>query len=436
MHRVLVLAIMILALSPSFALDTGNSLVNDIFASPRVDSWPGQPTQPTPPTYPGNPNYPGNPTYPGHPSNPNYPGNGGSYDSPDRLFESGRNAYYQGNYYGSIQTLKRFLDRYPYEYRAPEATFIVAEAYLKSTDHANALHYYRLVSSKYSYYNQAERATYFIGYCLAKLSDYRGALNEFRNFIARYPFSEFVDDAWFVSGMTHERLNDSASAIAAYKKIVYEFTDSNYYAEAKQRLEALQNGSTPGYPDYQPPQPQPQPIPPSYPGQLTDYELYNRAHSQYIAGNFENAVTYFDELLKRFPGSTYADDASFWKAKIRYEQRNYLVAIRLFEDFLRYYPNSEYVVESTYTLAFCQKDYGRINAANAQYLRQAANNFAWFQQRYPTNGYASEALFQAGECYEILGDEPTSDNYYQKAVTLYPNTPAAVKAKEKLNKTW
>lgn len=426
MHRVLVLGIMILAFSPAFAFNTGNALVNDIFAAPRVDSWPGQPpTQPTPPTYPGNPNYPGNPGYPG-------------YESPDQLFENGRNAYYQGNYAYSIQLLRRFLDRYPHEYRAPEATFIVAEAYLNSTDYGNALYFYRLVSSKYSYFHQAERSTYYIGYCLVKLYDYRGAINEFRSFIARYPFSEFVDDAWFVTGMTYEKLNDKASAINAYQKVVYEHPDSNYYSEAQQRLTALQNGtSTPGYPDYNPPQPVP--IPPSNPGgngQLSDYDLYNRGHSEYVAGNFNNAYIYFDELLKRFPGSMYADDASFWKGRIRYDQRDYLQAIRLFEEFVRFYPNSEMLPEASFTLAHSQKEYGRISAANLHYVRQAASNFAWFQQRYPTNSYASEALFQAGECYEILGDYPNADNYFRRAMTLYPNTPAAVKAKEKLDKTW
>lgn len=437
MHRVLVLAFMLLALTPIFAFNTSNALVNDIFAAPHVDSWPGQATPPLPPAYPGNPSYPGNPGYPPATGNPNYPGNPG-YESPDRLFESGQSAYYQGNYTYCIQVLKRFLERYPYEYRAPEATFILAEAHLKTTDYGSALYYYRLVSSKYSYFSQAERATYYIGFCMVKLYDYRGAINEFRNFTARYPFSEFVDDAWFVMGMTYEKLNDKASAISAYQKVVYEYPGSNYYTEAKQRLAALQNsGATPGYPGYQPPQPIP--VPPSNPGnsgQLTDYDLYNRAHSEYVAGSFNNAVIYFDELLRRFPGSMYADDASFWKARIRYEQRNYLQAIRLFENFLRYYPNSEYVVEATFTLAHSQKEYGRISAANSQYLRQAANNFAWFQQNYATNRFASEALFQAGECYEILGDYLTADNYFRKAITIYPNTAAAQKCKDKLNKIW
>lgn len=419
--------------STSWAFSTGNHLANKLYATSRVDSWPGQPNYPQqpPPTNPIPPTWPGNPT-PGNPGN-------GNYESAEYLFSTGRQAFAQGNFYNSVQYLRKFLDRYPYEYRVGEACYLVGESYRRLNDFYNAITFFRKVSSQYSNYTEADKATYYIGYCMVKISDYQGAVNEFRNFISRFPTSTLVDDAWYVMGRTYELLNDRYNAILAYQQVVYNYSHSNYYSQALERLNYLNsNGNGDSYPI--PPQyPPSNPIPPSYPGNdtaLSDYELYNRGHSEFIAGNTTNAVTYFDELIKRYPTSSYADDAYFWKGRARWQQKNFLDAITQFETILSLFPSSELVPNAVYTLAECEFAYGRVNASNRPYLNRAASHFAWYQQTYPSDNYAPEALVRAGECYEQLGDYSSAKFYFQKTVDLYPNSAAAMKAREKLNGTW
>ncbi|HNX77891.1 MAG TPA: tetratricopeptide repeat protein [Candidatus Rifleibacterium sp.] len=169
------------------------------------------------------------------------------------------------------------------------------------------------------------------------------------------------------------------------------------------------------------------------PGSLSDYQFYSYGHSKYASGNFNAAVTYFDQLLRQYPGSQYADDASFWRARIRFEQKNHLVAINLFSNFVRAYPTSQYHAEAMYSLAQCEKSFGRIQAANLSHLRDAIYWFVTYQQRYPQSPNAAEALFQAGDSCEISGDYSGSKSYYYQVINLYPNSAAAYKAREKLS---
>ena len=188
------------------------------------------------------------------------------------------------------------------------------------------------------------------------------------------------------------------------------------------------NSGNPGYPGYPT-----NPTPPVNPGAISDYNLYNYGHSKYAAGNFNSAFIYFDQLLKQYPGSQYADDAGFWRAKIRAEQKNHQQAILLFANFLRVWPASDYYAEALYNLAETEKAFGRVNYANRNHLFEAAGHFAGYQQRYPQSQKASEALFQAGECFEISGDYSSSRSYYYGVTQLYPYSAAAAKAREKLS---
>lgn len=185
---------------------------------------------------------------------------------------------------------------------------------------------------------------------------------------------------------------------------------------------------TPGYPGTSTP-----PTNPGNQGSVSDYKLYSYGHTKYASGNFNSAVIYFDQLLRQYPYSQYADDAAFWRAKIRWEQKNHLTAISLFANFIRAWPQSSYLADAIFTLAQAEKDYGRINLANRHHLFEAAGHFAAYQQRFPQGQNAAEALFQAGECYEISGDSGSTKSYYYRVIDLYPNSAAAVKAREKLS---
>jgi TolA-binding protein len=423
--------------STVFALNSGNILVDDFYS--RVDSWPGQPGNPGyPPTNPVPPSWPGQPTppsYPGYPDNPP-----DSYESPQYLYDSGQRSFSQGNYYNAIQYFRRFIDRYPYEYRMNRVCYLTAESYRKLNDFNNAITFYRKVSSEFPTFSEAHRAAYYIGYCQVKVTNYHGAIYEFKNFISRFPTSSLVDDAWYVMGRTYEKVSDRNNAILAYRQIVYNYSNSNYYNDAVERLNYLQSGNNdnypipPEYPPYNPGNDYPNFPPDDY--QITDYELYKRGHSALISGNHDKGITYFEELIKRFPWSDYADDAHYWKGVARKEQKHFLAAINEFEKLISKFPGSELYEAAYFDMAESEFEHGRINAGNRTYLAKAANHFSMYQQNFPNSKKAAEALVKAGECHEILGDYSMAKMFFQRTITLYPNSWAANKASEKINGYW
>ncbi|GAB4273468.1 MAG: hypothetical protein Kow0029_13210 [Candidatus Rifleibacteriota bacterium] len=428
--RFKILAIFLVGLTlPSFALNFNHHVDADYLLQLRVDSWPGQPGYPIPTPLP--PSWPGNPGYPGN----------GQYESPNYLFTSGKTAYNQGNYRGAVRYFARFLRNYSSDYRAPEACFLTAESYRHLNDFYSAMQYYRKVSTEYPFYVDAHKAAYFVGYCMVKNSNFLGAATEFRNFISRFPTSFLVDDAWYALGQIYERLNDKISALAAYRNVVYNYPGSNCYSQALERIKYLEStgGTTyPIPPEYPPPT---NPIPPAHPGNnndniLSDFELYQRGHNEFIEGNLNNAVIYFDELIRSYPDSSYADDAYYWKARARWQQNYFIEAISLFQKLLDRYPGSELYPAGLYSMADTEFAYARLNVVNREYFNISAGHYVLFQQKYPTHGYASEALVKAGECYEQLGEYSTAKFYFQQTVNLYPDSPAAIKAKDKLNGTW
>ncbi len=379
----------------------------------RVDSWPGQPV---PPSYPGSPSYP--PTQPGY-----------SYQSPDQLMTWGMQAYRQGDYRTAANWFTQLVDRYPYEARAGEASFMAGESLRAAQSWYDAIRMYRRCTSSYSTYARVDEAAYYIGFCLVKVNDSRGAINEFRDFINRYRYSALVDNAWYVLGRTYEVVGERDNAMQAYRTVISSYPNSDMVADARQRLQALEQSYPPSYPPTYPPT-----YPPSQPpyNQLTDRELYDRGHTEMTRGNFRNAVQYFDELLRTWPSSYLADDAQLWKGKAWLEAREYRQAIDAFALFRSRFSQSEQLYDAWYSLAWAEYKLGLNGYADRVWLQRSGAEFAGFASRFGGHGWASEALFMAGDAYERYGDLSTARAYWQQTIDRYPYSASAGKAREKL----
>lgn len=439
MRRIVMTLLVVMAVSPLAVMaqeltENHGGLGNSVLQ--RVDSYPGQPGYPNPgdPTNPGSPTNPG-PLPPTGPTQPNpNPGNP-AYMTAFQLYDQGMAAYRVRDYRTSSYFLRTLVDRFPYDFRAPDAAYFGADSYKQLSDFSSAADLYRRVVRQYPTFNKCEEAYYFVGFCLVKLTDYYGAISEFQAFLGRYPRGPLSDNAWFVLGKVYELVSDRQNAIYAYRKVVYEFPNSDTYAEAKERLWALEQGAPPQppYPTPNPPYPPQPPAPPVPPSQLSDRELYDRGHSELVMGNFENAVTYFSQLLRMYPTSALADDAALWKGKVYLEWRQYSRAASEFTSFKRSFAYSEFLFEAIYSLGWAQYQVARLEPGKRSYFQKAASQFTEFVSRYGGHQWAPEAMFLTGECYEFFGDANAARFHYEETIRRYPGTPSAQKAQEKLN---
>ncbi len=168
----------------------------------------------------------------------------------------------------------------------------------------------------------------------------------------------------------------------------------------------------------------------------TDRTMYDSGHTHLARGNYTAARTYFDELLKRYPSSAWADDALLWKGKSYTEERNWKTASDVFYQFKSRYPSSELFPEACYDFAWSLYQQGMTSAANRSAFQHAGSEFSNFACRFSAHPRASEALYMAGECFDRYGNAQTARSYYQATVTRYPSSASAQKARERLNGTY
>ncbi len=72
-----------------------------------------------------------------------------------------------------------------------------------------------------------------------------------------------------------------------------------------------------------------------------DEKVYRAAYATFKSGALENAVSQFQDFLKRNPKSQFAANAVYWIGEIRLEQGRFEEAVLLFDRVIKEYPGSK-----------------------------------------------------------------------------------------------
>ncbi len=65
------------------------------------------------------------------------------------------------------------------------------------------------------------------------------------------------------------------------------------------------------------------------------------------AGNFDQAITQFEAMMKEFAGGKFAEDAELWRAYVLMKKADTAKALEAFEEFIKNYPNSDEIDYAT-----------------------------------------------------------------------------------------
>lgn len=116
-------------------------------------------------------------------------------------------------------------------------------------------------------------------------------------------------------------------------------------------------------------------------------ELYRKALAEVNAQNYKAAMPLFDQFLKKFPKSTMADNAQYWKGEALYGLKQFPEAILEFQKVVKKFPKSDKV---------------------------------------------PAAILKQGYCFFEAKEYLDAKAFLQKVVTLYPKSDEASKAREKI----
>jgi len=117
-------------------------------------------------------------------------------------------------------------------------------------------------------------------------------------------------------------------------------------------------------------------------------QLYKKAFDLYYGRDYPQAIQRFEEMLQKFPASTYADNCYYWIGECHFSVGNYAKAIASFR--------------KVFTFSETEK--------------------------------ADDAQLKLGYCYLRLGDRKQAAVEFKKVVSLYPDSEYTERAKEELAK--
>lgn len=130
-----------------------------------------------------------------------------------------------------------------------------------------------------------------------------------------------------------------------------------------------------------------------------DIELkYEKAIEYYEGEDYFRAIQLFNELLTYFRGSQRAEQIYYYFAYSHYGQGNYILASHYFQNFVRTFPRSKYAEEAMFMAAYCQYLNSPTYSLDQTYTRNAIRGMQAFINQYPS----SERLPQANEVIDKL----------------------------------
>ena len=119
--------------------------------------------------------------------------------------------------------------------------------------------------------------------------------------------------------------------------------------------------------------------------------------------------------------------AEYQKAFNLLKQAQYDQAITAFDNFLRKYPNGQYSANAQYWMGEANYVTRRFNEAITEYGKLVTN--------YPDSKQVSNGLLKIGYCYYELGKPDDAKKVLEDLIKRYPATPAARDAEDRLKHT-
>lgn len=77
------------------------------------------------------------------------------------------------------------------------------------------------------------------------------------------------------------------------------------------------------------------------PGGVEPDQVYSQAYNDYLMGNYDLAITGFQDFLTNYPNSEYADNAMHYLGVCYFEQNRYEQAIQAFDQVINLYPKGD-----------------------------------------------------------------------------------------------
>lgn len=413
---------------------------------------------------------------------------------PSALHELGCAQLTQKDAAGAEATFSKFLERYSAHALAPRARYGRGMARHQLGKLSQAAEDLRAVLASGPAGKEKADAQFLLGLCLAELKQFDRAAESFRAVLEDQPEYAGADKARYQLAWALKLGGRDAEARRAFEDLIARNPESPLVAEARHHVgESLYEhkdylGAAKAY--YASVQKAPEGSP------LYEKSLHKLGWCYYHLGNYESASKTFGIQGEKCPEGPLAADAAFMGAECLFKQEKFAEALAAYEkvkdlsskDFqalrllhagqaagqlkqwpqavewlsraTRQFPDAPTAAEALYELGFAQQNLGKAQeaialyeqviaktdrevAARAQFMigelqfagkkhADAVKSYFKVLYGYSFPQWQADAAYEAGRCFEVLGQKSQAANVYRELLEKFPASDRVRQAKERL----
>jgi outer membrane protein assembly factor BamD len=219
-----------------------------------------------------------------------------------------------------------------------EEQYTMASNLYEAQKYNKAIQLFEKITPSYRGKPQMERIQYMIAQSHYNTKQYSLAAYYFDKFVKNYPKSSKLEEASYLSAHSYYLASpvysldqkDTHEAINALQNFIYKFPASEHTASANKNVKELT--------------------------QKLERKSFEIAKQYYHTEDYISAIAAFDNLLEDYLGTSYKEDALYFKFKASYELgvNSYIIkketrlkdALKAHEKFKRNFPESTYLKET------------------------------------------------------------------------------------------
>ena len=325
----------------------------------------------------------------------------------------GEIAYRKKDYAKAIGYLKSYEKMYPKVLR--NDMYLLGLSYFQLKDYPNAIQYLSKVTTAKD--EMTENAYLHLGNSYIKTKDINNARLAYEAALRTKFNSTVREESMFNYALTtYESNTGFGESISAFEQFLTEFPNSKYRDKAYDYLSSVYLTTK----NYEAAYQSISKITNPTAGLLEtkQYLLYQIGTEAFTSNNYEKAIDAFTLSLQNSSTGKYSAESYFWRSESYFRTKRSTESIKDLKAFFAnsYSKSSINKTTANYSLAygyFSQKNYNEALNWFLRYL-DAENNAG--NPTYP------DALNRVGDCYFYNRDFSKAETYYNKAVSISPNT--------------
>jgi outer membrane protein assembly factor BamD len=171
-------------------------------------------------------------------------------------------------------------------------------------------------------------------------------------------------------------------------------------------------------------------------------QLFSQAEAAAQNGDRKRAIKIYKHLVKRYPRSNVAPEATFRAARLTEEEGNLFKAAAIYRGLMETFPQTPHfqeAIEAQFRIGeilLDQKKKKILGVPLGSTMDDAAEIFAAIVRSAPYGRYTARAQYDIGRARENQGSSDLAIDAYQAVVEKFPNDPLAVDAQYQIGYIW